>query len=387
MGILVKHSGSPSIRAAAGFGAAQGIRRQQMEDDRLKMLQQEKAREDEQSFRADQNELSRQYNLESQKIANINSQDNMRLNADLQSGLADKAQIRRQEDFEYEYSEQQRRQVAEMEEGYRKAQESGEYSPDELSEIRAQIDARQMGIKPVKRLKKKSPYPEGQGIGEIWNSPDGSFLFTRDDKGNIKKMGETNKNPTWKDRIEAMKMFTERYTTESKDGKKKTIDYDAVEQAMQKMFAGAGSGTPDPLGIESSARRHYDLAGNTKTEESGPAKMSATEELKRARVADIQKEIADRRAEIAKGNKKPGPDWNPMSKSHLEHIAKLEEELKKLGVTDVGSSSVQPSEINELFQLPKDKLQAEVAASSKRTGVPESVIWDRLNKKRLELKK
>jgi hypothetical protein len=307
MGILIKHSGNPSATAVAAFGAGQGKRRQQVQDDQLRMIQREGEatissnravanREDVQDFQSEQTDLARQAAVESQATAFQNTRENMRLNADLQGEMADEAQARRRDDFEWEYTETQRRQVAQMEEGWQQAVDSGEYTNEELGEIRNQIDAKQIGIKPIKRLKKKSPFPTGQGIGEVWNSPDGGIMFTRDKDGNVKKIGETHKNPTWKDRIEARKMFVEQF--EGADGK---VDYEAVEQAMGEMFKGAEqeADTASPA-LTNSAQRFYDKSGRAPATQ-GQGKY--TEQESALIMEDVAKQV-----DADKANKKLEPE-------------------------------------------------------------------------------
>jgi len=109
------------------------------------------------------------------------------------------AQTDRRDNFEWEYSAKQRIDFDRKAQAYEDAVKSGNYSPDELAEMKDQFISNEMGIEPVPRLKRKSQWPEGQGIGQSWTTPDGRFLMTRDDKGNEKQLADMNPPPTMKD--------------------------------------------------------------------------------------------------------------------------------------------------------------------------------------------
>lgn len=97
------------------------------------------------------------------------------------------------------YTDRQRQEFNDLSNAYAEAERSEKFTKDELDEFRRNIIAKQAGIQPVPRMKKESPYPAGRDIGETWESDDGRFLMTRDDKGIPKKVGETNAAPTMQD--------------------------------------------------------------------------------------------------------------------------------------------------------------------------------------------
>ncbi len=78
------------------------------------------------------------------------------------------------------------------------AQADKEFTDDEMKELRRQAYSKLAGVGPLPSIRERSPYPEGQGPGQTWTSDDGNFLFTRDDKGNIKKLGELNRIAAFK---------------------------------------------------------------------------------------------------------------------------------------------------------------------------------------------
>jgi len=116
-------------------------------------------------------------------------------------------QERRQEDVEFKISAKQRAEYNKLADAYDEAAASGEYTEEELANIRDQVRAKQAGIKPQARLKKVSKWPKGQESGDTWQAEDGALL-TRDDKGNVKKLRDSTR-PTQKDKNEAWKTALE----------------------------------------------------------------------------------------------------------------------------------------------------------------------------------
>jgi hypothetical protein len=123
--------------------------------------------------------------------------------------LADNEQQRRRDDIEWGYTAKQRQDFDRMFDALEEARESGDFTGEEMGELTRQAYAKLAGLQPVPRLKEKSPYPEGQQPGQVWESDDGTMLLSRDDKGNVRKVGETNRKPTFNDRNAAWKMALE----------------------------------------------------------------------------------------------------------------------------------------------------------------------------------
>jgi len=95
--------------------------------------------------------------------------------------------------FSFELSERQRQDFNQLADVYERAEESGDYTPEELQDLRRQIDARRLGIRPQQRAQKSSPFPQGQNTGDVWQSNDGQYLLTRDQNGNVKKVADTGR--------------------------------------------------------------------------------------------------------------------------------------------------------------------------------------------------
>ena len=225
MGISVKHAGNVTPSAYGAYGAGQGKR--YAEDARLALQRIEaektrrrqagsqytalKAREVEaEKSRAfaveqgdtayarglEQTELAQGYREESAAGDFARSIAGMEFAQGQREQSAEDAFARAQEakqgegrDFEVGYSDKQREEVNALADAYDAAVASGEYSEDELKDIRDQMQAKRLGIKPQPRMKQKTPFVTGQGIGDTWTSDTG-VLLTRDDKGNVKKLGD-----------------------------------------------------------------------------------------------------------------------------------------------------------------------------------------------------
>ncbi len=167
MAIEVKHGMNPGAAAAAAFAGGRGQGRAAMKATAL-------------SAQARRSESEREHERSLERIG---------LNEESQTRMAEAAQDRRHEDVEFGYSAKQRAQFNQLSEAYEKAAESGDYTSGELEDIRRQIDARQAGIQPIARMKKKSPYQAGQDIGQTWTSEDGRFMLSRNAQGDVKKTG------------------------------------------------------------------------------------------------------------------------------------------------------------------------------------------------------
>jgi len=225
------------------------------------------------------------------------------------------AQKIQQENTEFGYSAKQRAEFNEATEAYDEAVKSGQFSPDELIDVKRQIIAKQSGITPLPRLKKPSPWGEGKGIGEIWQSDDDRFMFTRDEKGNVKRIAETNAQPTVK-------------------------DVATLYQTAVTTLKGPEGEEPDPADVEKWVKNALDMhkrLTQPQQEFVGPPAPELPKEpkpltTKQLKAREIRARIAEYRAELDKGNKKPGPDWNPLAKSYLDRITKEEQKLTDMGL-------------------------------------------------------
>ena len=228
MAITVKHGGNPGSTIIAAATAGQAKRNQRVLEKQAQAAEVRNAQKRRLAHQANQASLNRAFQ-EKQSELNRDSREKQ-LNADRQfrSNLADKSHgqaleradnnalnqmrsnelehLRDREDTVFELSANQRDEFNKLSDAYEDAVASGDFTQEELADVRREIITKQAGIEPVARVKKKSPWPKGQGVGETWESSDGRFLLSRDNNGNIKKVAETNNQPTYNDRNEAWKM-------------------------------------------------------------------------------------------------------------------------------------------------------------------------------------
>lgn len=239
MPITVKHSGNAAPQLVGAYGAGMGKRWADDGRAALARIAQEEEAQRQREFAAAEAQRSRDYQAsEAEKARKFSDQQTDesrqdawdRLNTQRDWSTQDQQRSRdwalsdqesldkrnrsmaefeqglRRSDIEFTHTQQQREEFNKLSKAYDDAVKSGDYTPDELKEIKRRIVAKQAGIEPLPSLKKPSPWPAGQDIGETWKSEDGNFLMTRDKDGNVKKLGETNANPTRQDRIKAYEL-------------------------------------------------------------------------------------------------------------------------------------------------------------------------------------
>jgi hypothetical protein len=221
MAILVKHSGNAAPGAWGAFAGGQGKRHAEDASAAMARIQQSTENAKQRNFQASENRKSRKFqekqsdtarqfsieNREDQQAYTTKSTEaaweNQRERDDLSFErafqTADYNQQLQQENVEFGYSARQRSEFDALSQAYSEAASSGEFTPDELAEIKTQVIGKMGGIERMPQLKRKSPYPEGQGIGQTWQSEDSRFLLSRDKDGQVKKLAETNSMPTMKD--------------------------------------------------------------------------------------------------------------------------------------------------------------------------------------------
>lgn len=244
MPILVKHSGNAAPTLWGAYAGGQGRRwaedarlalnriftRQENEKQRafhasqaaLSRAAAEKAREDEFAFRSQEADEARAYGAsqaadhreymawQNEKAQWYRDRDAARAREhadamalrqhDWQVDAADQTFDRQKGMIDYGIDAKQRAEFNQLSEAYQDAAQSGQYSDEDLAEFKRQIIAKQAGITtPMPKLKKQSPWPEGQDVGQTWLSDDGRFHLGRDKDGKVYKIGETNVLPTMKD--------------------------------------------------------------------------------------------------------------------------------------------------------------------------------------------
>jgi hypothetical protein len=237
MAIRVAHGTNIAPQLAASFGAGQERRRLEDSRDALRRIDSRKerqfranqnltniiARQQEQrnrrNFTIQQNELERERFLSDRTFEDLREDEA----ADVERRLAQE-----ERDFDFVYSDKQREEYNQLTDAYDEAVASGEFSQDELAELKARTIQKQDAIQPQRRLKKRSRFDPGQDIGDVWRTDSGTLL-TRDEKGNIKKLEDPKKVPTVKD---ITSLYQQAYNTLDK-GDGTAIDRSAVKDFVK----------------------------------------------------------------------------------------------------------------------------------------------------------
>ena len=137
-------------------------------------------------FQSDQAVASRDFAVDQQ-----GRQSNIRMaEAQLNSerALQDRADL-----YELDWTTEQQREADKLAKGMTWV-ESSDMSPYQKSQARIELNRRFAGLTPQPKLRQKAPFPEGTGIGEVWeNAHTGSGVWmTRDDKGVVKNLYDEN---------------------------------------------------------------------------------------------------------------------------------------------------------------------------------------------------
>ena len=74
------------------------------------------------------------------------------------------------------HTRKQRDEFNQLSQAYQDAVESGDYTDDELADIRRQIHARQMGIQPIPQMEEQGPTPDQRLADKTVQLPDGTVL-------------------------------------------------------------------------------------------------------------------------------------------------------------------------------------------------------------------
>jgi hypothetical protein len=281
MPIIVKHSGNVAPQLFGAFGGGKGKREaedateamriatQKGEAAKNRAFQSNQANAD-RVFRANSNREERDWRSKERELEFDRDRLALEGRADL-TGRESDLQFQRELELQDRSAEQRRREANDLlgetnvqltnkqiEEDNRLADAeaeimtSPEFTEDEKAEAIRNIRANRAKIQPVARRKPASEWREGQGIGDTWRSDDGNAMMTRDKDGNVKKLYETNANPTWKDRLDARKMFIQQFTEEQLDKEGNSIgektDWKKVESAVNEMFKSSSQPSAGPVG-------------------------------------------------------------------------------------------------------------------------------------------
>lgn len=292
MAIVVKHGSDPTGAIRAGFAAGQGATRNRFREGMLAATERRRGDERRLEFEGEQRGLDRDWRSGEAETAEERAISRARLAADLGSdareqefGLRDdlygREQERRRDDIEWNYTTKQRQDFSRMNDALEEARTSGYFTDDEIKDLEQQKYTKLFGLEPVPNIKKRSPFPEGQGPGQTWQSDDGNFLLTRDDKGNTRKLGETNVKPTFRDRIDAYKQAVELSQVDvlDKDGKptgEKKLDREAIDKLVEKIlgtqdYNGANPEAVQRWGVGSGSGAEVDDSTDRKNKKPSPA--------------------------------------------------------------------------------------------------------------------
>lgn len=259
MAIVVKSGGNPAPALVGAYGAGMGKRRAEDERQQAQLAAAKEAQQRSIAAQQQESALSREFTLGRDVAGQARALETMQTAADLREGAAESEQLRRREDVEWTYTAQQRQKFDEMSRSYDEAVNSGEFSPDELKEVKRQVLAKQAGIAPLPKLKTQSPYQPGQDVGQVWQAPDSpGVTLTRDKEGNVKKLYESGiETPSVADVAKVMKEVTASLTTEDPDTNERTVPSNEDVEAgvkrileMHKRLTGGGQATDGAAGAE-----------------------------------------------------------------------------------------------------------------------------------------
>lgn len=146
------------------------------------------------------------------------------------------------------YTDRQRAEFNRLSEALVRAEQSGDFTPDEMKELRRQVTEAQLGIKPVKVMEKEPAFPEGQNIGQYWNLDDGTVV-TRDNKGNVKKVTDGAKA----DGVSQSELFDKAYSIAKGEAAEtgKPVDMNRVKTLMKEIGGVLSGNSADGGGGES----------------------------------------------------------------------------------------------------------------------------------------
>jgi len=345
MAIRVAHSGNVAPTAVASFGS--GLGRRQKEDAAQAL-----------------SHLEHQQRLDAQKAAQANSLNaaadarrsaergrpdvlGARTAADEAARLemmrreAREDRIEGRKDFDFELSSKQRQEYNQLADAYEAAVRSGKFSKSELAnmavDLREKQDAMTDVNSPVRRLKDKSPYPEGQGVGQSWVDKDTGMIMSRDMKGGL---GTPKDNPAM--------------TT--------SADIEKWAKSVPKRYGGI-DGTMELPSTPQEISEHVNLMGWLKRRENA-----------KARGAEFNEPMPG----TAAADKKPdSADWKGVSSYETlldtEIPAAMEKfDIQLIAIQEKIQEKDDPSEVAELnheAEMVKAKMRVMKARALKSVGV------------------
>lgn len=145
-----------------------------------------------------------------------------------------------------EYTDAQKRRMAELDADIEYIRNSGVFRPEEAEAQVQALVAERMNIEPLP-AQLESPWPKGQDFGQVWQLDDGTFV-TRGENGEVSRLAESPRvraePPSFRDIVDARNAITERYMNMVGEGSL-NIDIGAIPQLvdaeMAQLLAGYGA--------------------------------------------------------------------------------------------------------------------------------------------------
>jgi len=204
MPITVKHSGNAAPSIWGAFAGGKGRRQAEESSAALARIERAKDRRlqvnlhrSSQHQRIQELRDQRAFQREMEELSHRQSFERMDYNRTLQSEMADEAAQRWRDKVEFEFDAQQRAEFDRLSKGYEEAKASGEFTEDELDDIRRQVIAKQAGIEPMPRLKRTGPSPQEMFDQNTFERNGVVYGFDKD--GAVKKLADSNSAPTFRD--------------------------------------------------------------------------------------------------------------------------------------------------------------------------------------------
>ena len=250
MAIEVKHGADPAALAAVGMGAGQGETRTKLRSNMLSATEQRVREDRAREFSAEQSQISRDFSSEQSQLGREHQLDML--------------QSRRQYPAtENRFTAQQKVEFDRLNQTYEDARASGDFTPDELKELRRQIATKQAGIEPLPSLKDAPKNPWETAQSRLFTDPETGRhgYLDRDDVPQFFK-DETSGSSSAPDpdkffkRLESTRRQLTKMVQDGNGGmvEKPPTNEEAIafirqeDAAMKSYYEGAGAATPPPAG-------------------------------------------------------------------------------------------------------------------------------------------
>lgn len=239
MAIVLKHGVNPAVALTASFGSGQAAKRQELEKEQRTVQTAQRARDAQRSFQAAQAEKSRVFSREQNEAARALQLEDRGAARALQ--LEDRETMRAQglEDEERQYSARQRQDYNALSDAYEQAVESGDFTDDELKDIKRKVQMKQMGLKDdsLGRLDENEPLSPEERIAQNTQVMEDGTILGVDEKGKVyvvkEPKSEKPEKPDTLDRKMIANMFTESRSRLKREAEGKEPSADAVRKDVE----------------------------------------------------------------------------------------------------------------------------------------------------------